>query len=281
MNLKHLFIAILILGGNSVFAQDSTAYEWKKVRSYSIDSNEVWSVDNLENVYISHETAINKYDTAGVLKFSQSIKSLGRMTELIPVNSMKLVHFSEDQQTLCYLDNTLTLSHDCIELADKEIINARLISSSYRSDMLWVYDDVNSQLTLMPMIEGQQQRQDILNVKGLLGINQVDQIMEKYGVLNVLDKSKGIYTLDAYGTLLGFEEVENVLCMDRDRSGSDVTYLLTNEELIVKTITNRDQPIEFKYKLPISDIVEFYVIDSSVFFRTSKYVHKFKLELTK
>ena len=74
MKIRLAFILIAILVSCVSFGQDSLVYEWEEMRTYDIDSNEVWTVDRLENVYISKQSVINKYDTAGVLKFSQSIK---------------------------------------------------------------------------------------------------------------------------------------------------------------------------------------------------------------
>ena len=84
------FLFVLISGG--VFSQEDALFEWVELRTYPLEQNEAWALDRLENIYISDNGAINKYDTSGVLKFSQSIKSLGKMEGLIPINAMKLIH---------------------------------------------------------------------------------------------------------------------------------------------------------------------------------------------
>ena len=182
---------------------DSISYEWNKKMSYKIGEGEVWSIDGLENFYVSQNSLINKYDSVGVLKFSQSIKSLGRMTQIVPVNTMKLVHFSEEQQTLCYFDNTLSSMSDCIELSDKGIVNAVLVSASNQPNKIWVLDNLNSKLVLLAL-DNQSQPQEILNLRGVLDIEKISQIVEKNSRLFLLDQEKGAYVFDLYGSLIEF-----------------------------------------------------------------------------
>ena len=166
--MSKIRLTILILITQSqLIAQNDISYNWYKEIKYTIGARENWSVDGLLNVYISNDSSIEEYDSVGVLKFAESIKSLGKMTQLVPVNTMKLIHFSEEQQTLCYLDNTLSQLDDCIELADKGVVNATTISSSNQPDKIWVLDNLNSRLLLLPL-EGNGQPQEIVNVRGIL-----------------------------------------------------------------------------------------------------------------
>ena len=172
MKFKLLIMAIAFLIGTHCFGQDVMAYgflsgdttstpidslkfEWKKSTVYDLKKDGVWAVDRIGNLYTASNRVINKYDTTGVLKFSQSIKSFGEVEQILPINSMKVVQFSEEQQTLCYLDNTLTQLSDCIDLADRGFVNGALVSYSARLDMVWIYDDVNSKLVLLPLLENQ------------------------------------------------------------------------------------------------------------------------------
>ena len=107
VKVKISLLVIVFLTSYSTFAQDSVSYTWDDKGTVTINENEVWALDAFENVYVSNNEVINKFDSEGELMFSQSIKSLGRMTQMVLINTMKLVHFSEEQQTLCYFDNTL------------------------------------------------------------------------------------------------------------------------------------------------------------------------------
>lgn len=292
MKFKLIIIFLLTLSGTICFGQeviaysvdpddtsntptDTVLYYWNEVISYDVDSNEVWMVDGMGNVFSSHGGAINKYDTAGVLKFSQSIKSLGKMQQILSINSMKLLHFSKEQQTLCYLDNTLTQFDDCIELADHEIVDAGLVSSSSRPDMVWVYDNLNSKLVLLPLVEGQQGRQEIDNLSGILGIDNISQILERQNVLYVVSKGKGIYLFDLYGSLLSFREEKGVKCID---VFGTALFILLENELKVKWMKEDKTSI---IPLPMEGIEGFVFSNQQFYLRTSQHVHKFDLQIVK
>ncbi|MBL4862556.1 MAG: hypothetical protein JKY09_06020 [Crocinitomicaceae bacterium] len=274
MRIRTLYIVFLLLNVNSSFAQDSLRYTWHEKISYPLDSTEVWAVDVLDNFYFSDKGTIIKYDSAGVFKFSQSIKSLGRMTQMVPINTMKLVHFSEEQQRPCYFDNTLTRIGDCLELIDSDIVDASMISTSNRPDKVWVVDNVNSKLVLLSL-EGQSQGQEIDNLKGILSIGSISQIIERNNRLYLLDSEKGIYVFDLYGSLIEFRPVEGVKHID---AYDNSMFLLTGTELKIIFLDIND---ELSIALPKENIEEFTFSNQMFFFRTSTYVHKFALKFDK
>ena len=269
---KILIIGILLMSLNAM-AQDSLNYSWTDVIDYKIGSREAWAVDGLENVYVSKKTTIDKYDSVGVLKFSQSIKSLGRMKQLVPVNTMKLVHFSEEQQTLCYLDNTLTSLDDCIELSNLGVINAILISSSNQPDKIWVLDNINSRLLLIPM-EGTNPPQEIMNIRGILDLNEIDQIAERGNHLLLLDAEKGTYVFDVYGTLITLIPEVNVSCVD---ANEQTIFMLRDNQLIMWSLDNEET---LTVDLPIKGVIDFRYKNHYLFLRTMEAVHKFRLQFS-
>ncbi len=276
MNIKVPILFLCLLFSGVLFSQDTALFEWVELRTYPLDEEEVWTIDRLENVYVSDKGVINKYDTSGVLKFSQSIKSLGKMEDLIPINAMKLIHFSEEQQTLCYLDNTLTPYDDCIELSDQEVINAKLISSSDRQEMVWVFDDINSTLLLLSTRDnGQSQNQMVANLKGIVGIDSVSQILERSSRLYLLKEGKGVYIFDLYGSLIEYREFDGAKGLD---AFFEAIIVLTDSKLFICSLTNDTNKV---VPLPQGGISEFKYFNGHFFFRTLGFVHKFRLELTK
>lgn len=252
---------------------DSIAYTWKKETRYSIEDSEVWSVDGLENFYVSKNGQIEKYDSVGVLKFSQSIKSLGRMSQMVPVNTMKLVHFSEEQQTLCYFDNTLSLMGDCIDLTIEGIVNAALVSKSNQPNKIWILDDLNSRLLLLSL-DNLNQPQELINLSGILNINRIEQIAERGNRLFLLDQKKGVYIFDLYGSLLDFVPLESIQQLD---ANDETLFTLKNDMLVIRAISTGDS---FSVKLPVGKVLEFAYRNRSFFFRTKKSVHKFELQFS-
>lgn len=267
---------ILLLAVFFVFyskAQDSTNYYWSEKMTYPIDSSEVWAVDALEYMYISKTGVVNKFDSTGELKFNQSIKSLGKMEQLIPINTMKLVHFSSEQQTLCYFDNTLTQTSDCVELSDREIVNAKLVSASSRSGQIWVFDNLNSTLVLLS-VEGNSQTQKIENLRGVLNINKITQIIERNNYLFLLDSEKGVYIFDLYGSLIDFKAVEGVRSIDAFENS---LFMLTENELKISLLNDGSM---LTTHLPDGNYYELKYVNQFFYLRTLSNVHKFTLQIS-
>ncbi len=259
------------MSSSSLMAQDTVRVEWELERTYKIDSADVWVIDGLENVYISHKGVINKYDSVGVLKFTQSIKSLGQIEQFLPINTMKLVHFSSDQQTLCFFDNTLTRSEDCIDLADHEIYNGTRVAVSSRPDKLWVVDNINSELTLLDISQSKSQEIEIENLKGVLDLSGISDIIERDNRLYILDKRKGVYLFDIYGSLIKFLQFEGI--RDIDALGQTL-FMLDDSQLKVTNIRTADIQV---LTLPQNDVIDFAVTNRALFLRTSSNVYKYRL----
>lgn len=267
----RVLLIILLIGFTGRSQNDSTSFQWNLKRSYPIASNGVWTSDALENVYTGSDGVINKFDSSGVLKFSQSIKSLGNMTALIPLNTMKLVHFSDEQQTLCYFDNTLTQNESCRDLVELQVTNAKLVCGSDRSNMIWVYDEVNSRLSLFNMEENAHTVLEHENLKGLIQIENVRKITERGGYLFILDNDK-VFILDIYGSFVDLLSYQGV--RDISASGNQLFVLLES----TMHVYNVDTGLELHLDLPIKDIVEIQHVGNKFFFRTSSNVHKFTLQ---
>lgn len=278
--LRLLIIGFVLPASNVLFGQDTLAnsVRWKKVNEVSLDSNEVWAVDQLQNVYLVKGGSVIKFDSSGVQKFQQSIKSFGKLKQIVPVNSMKLMLFSEEQQTICFCDNTLTISEDCIDLVDKEIYNATMIAASSRAGLVWVYDNVNSRLKLISLSNDDSQEQEILNVKGLLGAEEIDQIVEESGKLFLLEKGHKTYEMDFYGSLVNTHVSDSVLMIDYDRSGSDFLFGLKENSFFFTSTVDPFWDKNLQLLLPEENIVEFMIAGNYIYLRTPKIVHKYTLD---
>ena len=157
---------VLICGVLNVRAQ-SEQNQWEWLQNYPIGMDEVWVVDGIGNVIITHRDQLTKYGPDGKVLFEQSQKSFGRLEKIESFNTLKFVCFSEQQQTLCFFDNSLTALEKCIELADYDILNATHFATSGQSDKLWVFDQVNSTLRLLSL-NGLNQDQAIKNLGGII-----------------------------------------------------------------------------------------------------------------
>lgn len=257
-------------------AQEIQRYDWHLKDSIKIGRNAVWSVDILQNIYVSNAGVVNKYDSTSALKFSQSIKSLGELSDLIVINTMKLVYFSDEQQILCYMDNTLAQNEDCIRLGDRDIISATTVAKSDRSNKVWVFDDINSRLLLIDTESENTAPFVIENVRSIIGEGNVAQMVESGGRLYLNCPSSGVYIFDLYGALVGKIKDLDVRAITADQTG---VYLLVNDrELKYQSATYEDPVL---VSLPMMHVDDLKVTGSLVYLKSGDFVYKYSLEKSK
>lgn len=253
-------------------SQDSLI--WQEKASFLIDSADIWTVDALGNIYITKKEVIHKYDSVGILKFSQSQKSIGRLTSLQSINTMKLIVFSEEQQLFCFLDNTLTPYETCVDLIDHSIGNATKIAISSQPNKFWVYDQLNSRLHLLSLIQTEQ-AQEVENLKGMLNSIQISNMIEQNGFLYLTDTLQGVFVLDMYGSLVNSIKKSTVFGIQVDFEN---IYLLEAENI---TIIDLETNQEMKIECPIKDVIEFRKNSQYYYFRTNTEIKKYKLLFNK
>ena len=266
------FIWFLIPNSTITFGQDSLKYSWIHLGEIEIGKHSFYTVDNLNNIYYTRDQSLHKVDSVFDLKFRQSIKSFGNPKEITAVNSMKLVHFSWQQQTLCFFDNTLTQSEDCIDLFDVGLSNVTQISASQRPNRLWVYDEVNSVLTLLNTDDVSASLQ-LINLKGVLEIDSCTMIMERNNKLFLLDKFKGVFIFDQFGTLLEQVSLSNIVAIDVYKEN----LLLMNEDTLISRDLRTGE--QFTILSPMTGLSSLMIQGDFFYFRKGDIVHKFRLQL--
>ncbi len=254
----------------SIVIRAQEKFEWVERLSYKIDSLDIWTVDILGNTYISKKELIQKFDSLGRLKFSESEKSFGRLSSIQTINTMKLIVFSEEQQQMCFLDNTLTPFETCIDFEDHYINNATKIAVSSQPDKFWVYDQLNSRLHLLSL-QQKNQAQEIENLKGLLNSIQIYSMIEQNNFLYLLDLNQGVYILDMYGSLVNFINRKNIKSFQVDLN---YYYLLEGDQVVRIDIETN---IEQKFKCPNSGIIDFKKSGNNYYFQTLNEIKKYHL----
>ena len=268
--MKRLALYIGLFIGFGAFAQqDTLATQWVVHDSIRVGKGVEWTVDVLQNYYISERGVLNKYDSTGVLKFSQSIKSIGELSDLLVINTMKLVYFSEEQQVLCYLDNTLARNEDCLLLSDRNIVSATKVARSDRSNRIWIYDEVNSSLSLIDTEDENVKPFIVENVLGLIGNGEVAEMVESGGKLYINIRREGIYVFDIYGSLA---DKINVLNADKICADQTGLYVLLDNHL--DYYTNSSDRV-FHLELPRENVVQFKLSGSYIFLESGDFVYKY------
>ncbi len=267
----RLLVVILVMIVTPVVGQEKSIV-WTKGISVELGENEVWNVDLLKNIILTRRNVIEKYDSSGVLKFSQSIRSIGKLAELEPLNFMKIYAFSEEQQVLCVFDNTLTLSEKCLDLSEFGIGMAIHIASSIQPDRVWVLDQLNSRL-LSVKTGRTANSQEVKNLGGILNIQSISGITEFNNELYLTDYEKGVYRFDLYGSLIDFYPVEScdqLLVID-----GNMLTLCSGKLTMLELNSGKSTEIE----LPLSNIKSFRALGNNFWFHSENKVINYRLSL--
>ena len=228
---KLLSLLVLILLNNHVLSQDSLI--WKEVWSIPTRNVTAWDIDEQENCILAFGNLLQKLNTNGQLIFQQSSKSSGRISTIDARNPMKILLFSEEQQIIHFCDNSLTSQQEKIDLSTFNLNNVSYVSGSNQPNKCWAYNQDNSQLVLLSQNNSQLQR--IENCRGLLGYNEVNQLLEVNNNLFLIDYKKGIYQLDIYGSLIQFIPISNFsYCWIED----DIIFNIIDNTLHLYSINN-------------------------------------------
>lgn len=270
--MKLLFSGILIFLYSFSFGQDSTRYHWKKLNSFPMNATAIWTMDILGNQFICQDGVLTKKDSTQSFIYEQSIKSWGATSQIVPVNAFKVIQFSEEQQTVCYFDNTLTESEDCLDLSEYNIINAKFVARSAQQNKIWVFDNMNSTLQLISL-DQIDQSQEVRNLNGLLSVENVIQILESHNRFYIVDAQNGVFMFDIYGTLLDRFEISNVQSI---QSTEDLLMIQTDENIEMISLLDKHKT---QISLPISNVESMLYRDQQFYFRTKSNVHKFSLEI--
>lgn len=195
--MRKLLTFLLICSSFLANAQQAWVEKWR----VSLEADDVWDIDQAGNVYLVHQQSISKRDTTGKQLLTQSIKSIGTIAKIDASNWLKIAIFSEEQQQICYLDNALGIQPNCLDLSEWGINLAQNFATSNQTDRIWVYDQLNSELQLITTRNNQ--RQIVQNLRSLVDIGNVVQLMEFQNKLYLLDNGGNIITFDNFGTFLG------------------------------------------------------------------------------
>jgi hypothetical protein len=183
---------------------------------------------------------------------------------------MKILFFSEDQQLVGVLDNSLSFQVENFDLSNFGLSYVQAFSASFQNNKFWVYDQDNSKLELLST--NKQQSVKVENLKSLLGFHEVSQLIEDGNFLYLFDKTKGVYTLDNYGNLIDFIPIQTGTFMHIEKN---IVYVLCGDKILAYS---EKEPMPFALTLPNSDIVEFKKQGAFFYFLEKNKLSKFSFK---
>ena len=269
---KLIFLLSIFLISNINWSQTA---DLKIIKEFNL-KEEIgnWTVDNIGNLIIQQGNTLVKIDSTGTQQFTQSIKSLGEISQLTSINSMKIVLLSEEQQCICLLDNTLTINGKCKFLEQYDIRNAKFIAASNRPNLIWIYDRFNSSLFLIDIIQDKI-IQKVENFAGIAGIKSELIAMEEYKNKLYLQDSEQLYEFDLMLNWSNtFKKPAKFCALWKE----NIIGFEPNSLNFININTNE------KTNIPLSEIIKFtnfQVNGSDFYFVVDKKISKFTFNSTK
>lgn len=243
-------------------------FTWKQLWKKEVKNSTI-AIDQYLHLYYTDNQTIYKVDSTGKQIFSQSSKNWSSISAIDARNPMKVLLFSEDQQLIEYLDNTLTKQQESVDLNQEGFSMVDKVVSSAQPNKVWLFDSDNSKIVLFSKLYKQQQQID--NIFGLLSISAIDQLLEHNNQLFILDETRGVFVLDMYGTLLHYYDLKNVQYIAAE---NEYLYYLQQGKLFFYHLRTKEKG---EIQLPISPVISFQKIGARMYLQTAKEIIAFSL----
>lgn len=219
---------------------------------------DTWTIDGQQNLLVVSENNIQKKVIKGERRFNQTFKSLGNIQSIAPINAMKTLLFSDVQQSIAIVDNTLTQQGELVDLGELGFSTVVSICASNRPNLIWVFDQFRSSLNLVDF-QKSQILQSIQNVetKG----NSFVELKEYQDHLFVLFSNGMMNRYDFLLNLSGSYDLENcrtfgfwnqqIVCLDTNASSLRFVLL----EMKTKQRIPDWHTLEILNKTPITSFI--------------------------
>ncbi|HRH61752.1 MAG TPA: hypothetical protein PLI68_00365 [Bacteroidia bacterium] len=197
-----------------------------------------FTTDNLGNCYLVDKNEITKYDVNGTVFNKFSIKAFGTIQSMDASNPMKLMVFYKDFSKIVYLDNTLSLNGNPIDLEELNLTQAKLICASH-SDGIWLFNQ--QKFELIRLDKNLEVSQTTSNINQLLGIELAPTYLCEYANLVYLNNPEtGIVVFDIYGT---YVKTIPILHLNKFQVINDMIYYLKDNKAVsynLKTLVQNE-----------------------------------------
>jgi hypothetical protein len=170
--------------------------------------NEFILADNLKNLYLINEFSIEMYDTAGKLRFENSIKNLGHLTSVDLNFSLKPMVFFGDMNAIAVLDNTLSLQGNPVRLSEHGL-NWASVAAKSADNHYWFFDSQTFELIRTDMAFKKVRSSG--NISQMIGVDiRPNFITEHNGWVYLNNPETGILVFDIYGTYFKQIPIQNL-----------------------------------------------------------------------
>lgn len=264
-------IVILILAISSInflFGQD---FSWKKEGEYLQKNIVSWDISPTAEMTLADRHSIYRLDENFNLLFTQSEKGFGMISIIDARHSLKTLLFSEDQQMLGVVDNTLSFQEGRIDLSDLGVDYGVQVCYSDNTNRFWVYDEQNSRLIRFEDLKLSKKQVEITNLSSITGGGYPSSMRENSNHLLLFYEGLGVFVFDYYGSLLRSFLNDKALKMTATESH---LFFLEKEKIVrINRTTGNTVEIELPYK----KIEDFRIFNQYVYFKDRQGIKKYSL----
>lgn len=190
----RILAIISLLSAHVLFAQTPGF-----VHGFSIEKKHdyIWT-DNLQNLYIIHESAIEMHTATGEMRYENSQLNLGRITSVDLNFSLKPMLFFGDQNVVVILDNTLSMQGNPVRLNEYQL-NWVTAAAKSIDNHFWFFDMQNFELVRTDHSFNKIRSSG--NISQMLQVDiQPNFIVEHDNWVYVNNPETGILVFDIFGT---------------------------------------------------------------------------------
>lgn len=227
--------------------------------------------DSMSNCYvITDEQNLCKLSSAGDTLYTFEDKSF-LVSHVDASNPLKLLVYDNSQNTIKFLDKTLTPINSPIRLDDLDIPVSNAVSSS-RDNLFWVFDDNTQELK-----KYSRALKEVANsgsITAITGKNiQPTYMVESEAKIYLLDTVQGVFQFDHLGTyLFHFKKIkaEKIVVI-----GDKIIFLKNNELYLYDTVL-----LDID-KFPINgvdEILDFSISGNSLYIVTEVAILVYRIE---
>lgn len=255
---KLLFCLLLLTPGKKGLQVD---------KIINADFHEI-QADAMGNCYaISDARNLYKLSEEGDTLFTFEDKSF-LVSHVDASNPLKVLVYASSQNTIKFLDKTLTPINDPIQIDDLGIPVSNAVATS-RDNLFWIFDDSSQELK-----KYNRSMKEVANsgsLTALTGKNiQPFSMLEAEGKVYVVDSLQGVFQFDHLGTYLF--NFKNIHAKKISVMGTKIVFLKDNELYLYDTILLEEQKISLSDSL---SAIDFAISRKKMFIMTKENIQVF------
>lgn len=267
LSVKHVLLFTCLLLSKPALSQI-----WVLEKELTLnDSTYHWTSDEWGQLYQWKENSIWLLQNQNKLPFQETYKDFGEITAVQPINGLRSVIYSENQQLFGIIDNTLQLKEGNVAFYELNFSNITKIATCVRPDFIWLFDQYRERLVLLNTRTLQTQ-QIVDNCFGGINNAQIIAFFENSERLICLLSDGRYFEFDRNLTLIN----KMTLALELNIFAYQNNIWIQEQKQIEKLAPNlHSNPID----LPLQSFQQMQVLQDRFYFQQGQKIKVFRLIL--